>query len=88
MSSSEVHISSMVVHAIPEHLADVRQQIENLPGAEVYAESAEGKLVVVLESDGQKQISATIDHINDLKHVLTTALVYHQVEPFEDGDNK
>ena len=76
----------MVVHAIPDHLADVRKQIEMLPGAEVYAESAEGKLVVVLESDGQKQISATIDHINELKHVLTTSLVYHQVEPFEDGD--
>ena len=87
MSSPEVHISSMVVHAIPEHIADVRKQIENLPGAEVYAESAEGKLVVVLESDGQKQISATIDRINDLNYVLTTALVYHQIEPLENGEN-
>ena len=29
MEQTEVHISSMVVHAMPDHLSDVRTNIEN-----------------------------------------------------------
>ena len=81
MRSSEVHISSMVVHVVPQQLSRVRDAIEKLPGAEIYAESAEGKMVVVLETDDQTQIAAVIEKINDLDQVLNTALVYHQIEP-------
>lgn len=87
MVASEIHISSMVVHAVPQQLSTVRKEIESMPGAEVYAESAEGKLVVVLETDDQTPISEVIDKINDLDQVLSTALVYHQIEPFQDGEN-
>ena len=83
MKPAEIHISSMVVHARPERLDDVKRQIAGFAGAEIYAESPEGKLVVVLESDDQSDFSQTIDRINDLDNVLNTALVYHQIEPLE-----
>ena len=76
----EVHISSMVVHARPEYLAEVRRGIEELPGTEVHAATDTGKLVVVLESDQQTQITDTLTRISDLEHVLGTALVYHQID--------
>ena len=50
MDQQEVHISSMVVHARPEHLATVKSYIEQLPGAEIHGESDNGKLVVVRET--------------------------------------
>jgi len=81
VEQTEVHISSMVVHAMPDYLADVRKSIEKLPGAEIHAESPNGKLVVVLESQTQTYITDVIEKIACLDHVLSTALVYHQIEP-------
>jgi len=84
MEQTEVHISSMVVHAMPDHLSDVKTNIEKLPGAEIYAESPNGKLVVVLESQTQTYITDVIEKIACLDHVMSTALVYHQIEPQPD----
>ena len=79
MDQDEVHISSMVVHARPDYLQDVKNKIERLPGAEIHGESENGKLVVVLESQTQTHITDVIEKIGDIEHVLTTALVYHQI---------
>lgn len=87
MDQRELHISSMVVHARPEYLASVKQNIENLPGAEIHGESANGKLVVVLETQNQGFITDTIDKINNFEHVLNTALVYHQIEQLDSLEN-
>jgi len=84
MEQTEVHISSMVVHAMPDYLVDVRKNIEELPGAEIHAESPNGKLVVVLESQTQTYITDVIEKIACLDHVMSTALVYHQIEPQPD----
>ena len=73
----------MVVHARAEHLARVREDIEQLPGAEVHAQSDNGKLVVVLETERQGYITDIIDKINSMEQVLNTALVYHQIEQLD-----
>ena len=57
MDQQELHISSMVVHARPEYLAEVKKSIEQLPGAEIHGESDNGKLVVVLETLNQGYIT-------------------------------
>lgn len=80
MSQPEVHISSIVVHVSPDFLRGVKNNIEHLPGAEIYGESDSGKLVVVLESQNQTYITDVIDKINGFEHVLSVALVYHQIE--------
>ena len=84
MEQNEVHISSMVVHAMPDHLQTVKNKIEDLPGTEIHAESPNGKLVVVLESQTQTYITDVIEKIAGLDHVLSTALVYHQIESQPD----
>ncbi|WP_417618536.1 chaperone NapD [Oceanisphaera sp.] len=86
MSLNEVHISSLVVHAVPEHLSVIKQQIESFDGAEIYGESEAGKLVVVIETRNQGYITDTIDAINQLEHVLSTALVFHQIESDLDDE--
>ena len=80
MDQDEVHISSMVVHARPDYLQDVKNNIKHLPGAEIHGESECGKLVVVLESQTQTHITDVIAKIGDIEHVLSTALVFHQIE--------
>ncbi|MGF1738386.1 chaperone NapD [Photobacterium satsumensis] len=83
MALQEVHISSLVVHVKPEYLASVKEQIEAMPNAEIYGDSEEGKVIVVLETENQGYVTDTIDKINNLEHVLTTFLVYHQIEQFD-----
>jgi nitrate reductase NapD len=80
MDRREIHISSMVVHVRPAHLQTVKKNIEHLPGAEIHGESDSGKLVVVLETQNQGYITDVIDKIGGFEHVLSTALVYHQIE--------
>jgi nitrate reductase NapD len=87
VESMEVHISSMVVLASPAGLQSVKDKIETLHGAEIHAESDSGKLVVVLESDSQTNITDVIETINNFKHVLSTSLVYHQIEPLDTLGN-
>ncbi len=79
----EVHISSMVVHTIPEYQQTVKDHIEQLPGVEIHGESDCGKLIVVLESHNETHITEVMDEISHLGHVLSTALVYHQIEQLD-----
>ena len=80
MDQEEVHISSLVVHVKPEYLQTVKENIGRLAGAEIYGESKNGKLVVVLETQQQGYITDIIDKINSFDNVLSTALVFHQIE--------
>ncbi len=79
----EVHISSMVVLANPNGLQSVKNDIENLHGVEIHGESESGKLVVVLESDSQTHTTDVIEKINNFDHVLSTSLVYHQIDQLD-----
>ncbi|WP_153448404.1 chaperone NapD [Vibrio algicola] len=86
MALNEVHISSLVVHVVPKYLAKIKAKITSLDGVEIYGESEEGKLVVVVETQNQGYITDTIDVINNLDHVLSVALVFHQIETDLDED--
>ncbi|UPQ89871.1 chaperone NapD [Vibrio sinaloensis] len=90
MPLNEVHISSIVVHCSPEHLKSVKASIEQFDNAEIYGDSPAGKIVVVLETENQGFITDTIEAINNLPNVLSTVLVYHQIETEleqQDTDN-
>ncbi len=80
MDQQEVHISSMVVHVKPDHLQTVKNDIEQLPGTEIHGEADSGKIVVVLETQSQGYITDIIEKINNFEYVLSTAMVYHQIE--------
>lgn len=80
MSLNEVHISSLIVHTLPENLATVKAQINEIDNVEIYGDSPEGKIVVVLETENQGFVTDIIDRINNLPDVLQAALIYHQIE--------
>lgn len=77
---NEVHISSLIVYVAPEHLSVTRMHIEAFDNAEVYGDSPEGKIIVVLETENQGFVTETIDAINNLPNVLSVALVYHEID--------
>ena len=77
----ELHIASCVIHARPTALADLAGELAALPGAEVQAAAASGKLVVTLESSSDSGILDLIGAIRDPPGVLSAAPVFHHVEP-------
>ncbi|QUM76411.1 chaperone NapD [Moritella sp. 24] len=83
MAEQEIHISSLIIHVKPESLLDVKNKIAAIPEAEIYGDSEEGKIIVVLETANQKFVTDIIDNINNLEHVLSTSLVFHQIETID-----
>ena len=55
-----------------------------LAGADIHAVTDEGKLVITLEGATQGAILDNVEAINALSGVLSSSLVYHQVEPLEE----
>lgn len=80
----ETHISSLVIHALPDRLDQVQRTIARLPGAAIAAASPAGKLVVTLETANEKDIASHLGEIQSIKGVLAATLVYHQIETSSD----
>ena len=78
--SDEVHIAGLIVQATPARLAAVRSQILRLPGAQVHAEAADGRLIVTLETGSTKRTLDDMDALRILPGVSNVALVYQHVE--------
>ncbi|MGI2259211.1 chaperone NapD [Shewanella sp. GXUN23E] len=80
MSYSETHISSLVVHARPGQLAQVKAAIERIDHTEIWGDNPDGKIVVVVEAESPGFITDVIEKINNLPSVLSTVMVYHQID--------
>jgi nitrate reductase NapD len=84
MSPDEVHISSLIVQAMPDTMPAVTASVSAMPGLEIHAVS-EGKMVVVLETADEGEIVARLSEINLLDGVMSVNLVYHQVDQAEES---
>jgi len=79
----ELHIASLVVHALPPRLSQVSVTIAALPGACVHASAPNGKLVVTLEAPGAAPLLDAVARIQALDGVLSAALVYQCADTLE-----
>ena len=76
-----MNISGIVVHASPDKIDLVRPQLEKIPGVEVHAASAEGKMVDTIEKPGDRENSDIFEEISRIPGILSTAMVYHHFQP-------
>jgi periplasmic nitrate reductase NapD len=82
MSTTEIHISSALVHVRPERTKELAAQIAALEGADLhFAES--GKIIVTLEAATSGAIADRLATIGRLAGVLAATLVYHEVTTAE-----
>ncbi|KPK39223.1 MAG: hypothetical protein AMJ69_06235 [Gammaproteobacteria bacterium SG8_47] len=75
-----MNIVGVLVCAHPHHLLGVRDQLSALPGVELHATSAEGRMVVTIEDIDEGPLGDTIVKLNNLEGVLSAAMVYHHCE--------
>lgn len=70
-------VASLIVYARPERMAQVGAALAAMAGVEVAASDASGKLIVILESPDESQLSTLIGQIDGTAGVLSANLVYH-----------
>ncbi|MFV3416047.1 chaperone NapD [Pseudomonas nitroreducens] len=74
-----VQIASLIIHTRPELLEAVKANLARLPNLEVHQQSAQGKLVVVLEAEHEASILDNLNAIQNLPGVLNAVLIYHEI---------
>lgn len=82
---AEIHICSLVVHALPSKVQAVREAIGDLDGTEIHAVTADGRMVITLETKSDIDFLMGFAEIEQLHGVISTALVFHQVETVGSG---
>lgn len=75
-----MHVAGIIVRTRPEHVEQVRGELCRLDGVEVHTVTAEGRLVVTVESDDRDDAAARFGQLQELPQVLSAALVYEQSE--------
>ena len=81
-----MNISSVIVHARPGHADVVQRALASVDGVEVHAVSPEGRLIVTIESPGDRETADTFTAIGLIDHVMSTSMVYHQTESDPDQE--
>lgn len=76
-------ISSLVVQAQPAMMGRIREHLETIPEAEVFGENEQGKLVVVLDTEDNRQAADKITDIQNQAGVLSATLIYQYDDQFK-----
>ncbi|OUS25951.1 hypothetical protein A9Q98_11720 [Thalassotalea sp. 42_200_T64] len=77
-TETEFHVASFVAQITPTFEDEIKTAINAIPGAEIHAISATGKIVFTIEATQQYIIGNHIDSIKSNAGLLTLAPVYHQ----------
>ena len=78
-----MNICGVLVHAMPDRVADVATALARLPGVELHGEAEAGRLIVTVEDSSAGAASDGLAQIHALPGVVAAALVYHHFEPDE-----
>lgn len=82
-----LQITSLILHCRPERLPAVKANLALLDGLEIYQESPQGKLILVLEAEREEQILDTLGQLQNLPGVLNAVLVYHEILHDDDSND-
>ncbi|MCU4676703.1 chaperone NapD [Catenovulum sp. 2E275] len=74
---NECHISSLIVYLEPEQQNQICHRLGAVEGCEVHA-AEQGKVIITLEADSQKQLAGLMDSITLIKGVIQSVPVYHE----------
>ena len=73
-----MNLCSVVVHARPERIHQVTDNLNSLPGVEVHGGAEdEGKLIVTVEDEGDVSAADTMMSFNSVDGVISATLIYH-----------
>lgn len=87
MKINEIHIASFVVQVKPEYYDQVCGWLSQRESIEIpIPDPLMKNIVAVIESQSSQGVSECLEQVNRLPGVITTHMVYHQIE--EDEESK
>lgn len=81
-----MNISSVLVNARPDTLAQARENLLALTGVEVHAVTDEGRMIVTIEAESEQALADMFEAVNRQPGVLSASMVYHQYESDPDQE--
>lgn len=84
--SRGLNISSVILGADPAAAPALGESLSALAGVEVHAATADGRMIVTIESGSERSTVDTFEAIRQLPGVLSASLVYHQYETDPDEE--
>lgn len=81
-----MNVSSLIVNARDGHATVVQTLLAQQPGVEIHAASPEGKLIVTIETESDRETVDAFERIAKTEGVLSAAMVYHQIESEPDQE--
>ena len=81
-----MNVSSLVVNARNGQALSVQALLTQQAGVEIHAASPEGKLIVTIETESDRETIAAYERIAQTDGVLSAAMVYHQIESEPDQE--
>ena len=79
-TADTISICGLMVHVLPEKIAEVKPHILAIAGSEIHAIGERGNLVVTIESDHYKKTADRITELQKLKGILSAAMIYQHTE--------
>ncbi len=80
-----MNICGCLIHAMPDKTDAVARAVNATDGAEVHAQTADGRLVVVVEDTGGTYASDIIMDLHQIPGVVSLTLTYHHFEDPQGG---
>jgi nitrate reductase NapD len=81
-----MNVSSLIVNAQDGQALAVQGLLTQQAGVEIHAISPEGKLIVTIETESDRDTIAAYERISRTDGVLSAAMVYHQIESEPDQE--
>ena len=82
---SEYNICGVLVMTNPDMGEIVETTLNEIEAVEVHARQNGGKLVVTVEGPLGRECANTITSFSDIKGVVSTSLVYHEIDSDEES---
>lgn len=81
LTGSDLHISSVIVWALPGTVERIAQELSGRPAIHLRHMTEDNKMIMTLETSTFQETLDCIDTIQQIPGVLAANLVYHHVEP-------
>lgn len=78
-----MNLASLVVRAQPAKMAVLRDALLAIPGAEIHAETEDGRMIVTVEETPEQTVSTALTRVQQLEPVICVTLAYEHSERSE-----
>ena len=83
-----MNISGVLVATMPENIEQLTNELVTLTGVEVHGANEQGKMVVTVETEHEGQMADTVVAIQNLRGVLSAAMIYHHNEAIDSTEQE